>query len=100
MTDSPRDRDAVLWEVAEALRDAEVLGDEYAGYDEDAARRRVARRVVADRIRALAARRRTRSTRTRRQLPAPPRSPSRPPPTGSCCWTRPATYAPYGPWTR
>lgn len=38
-------------QVAAALRDAEVLVEEYAGYDEAAARRRIARRVVADEAR-------------------------------------------------
>lgn len=35
-----------------ALADAMVLAEEYAGYDEGAARRRIARRIVADRARA------------------------------------------------
>ncbi|MFI1177587.1 hypothetical protein [Streptomyces melanogenes] len=38
-------------ELAAALRDAQVLVEEYAGYDEHAARRRIARRVVADETR-------------------------------------------------
>ncbi len=76
MSDTTRDLDltTVLWEVTVALRDAEVLAEEYAGYDEDAARRRIARRVVADRNRAAAARARAaakRSGRGRRRTAEP-----------------------------
>ncbi|MEU3777012.1 IclR family transcriptional regulator C-terminal domain-containing protein [Streptomyces sp. NPDC032472] len=47
-----RDRDAMGCELDAALEDAQVLAEEYAGYDEYAARRRIARRVAADRARA------------------------------------------------
>nr|WP_324617026.1 IclR family transcriptional regulator C-terminal domain-containing protein [Streptomyces sp. NRRL F-2747] len=47
------DHDAVPGErLAAALEGAEVLVEEYAGYDEDAARRRIARRIAADRARS------------------------------------------------
>ncbi|GHI85305.1 hypothetical protein Sxan_26690 [Streptomyces xanthophaeus] len=49
MSDVPGDRDMALCELDAALRDATVLAEEYAGYDEGAARRRIARRIVADR---------------------------------------------------
>lgn len=53
MSDVTRDRDPVTWDGLDAaLQDAEVLVEEYAGYDEGAARRRIARRIVADRARA------------------------------------------------
>ncbi len=53
MSDVTRDRDPVTWDGLDAaLREAEVLVEEYAGYDEGAARRRIARRIVADRARA------------------------------------------------
>lgn len=51
MSDMPRDRDMALRELDAALKDALVLVEEYAGYDEGAARRRIARRVAADRSR-------------------------------------------------
>ncbi|GGZ08469.1 hypothetical protein GCM10010343_38400 [Streptomyces avidinii] len=49
MSDMPRHRDMPLCELDAALEDATVLAEEYAGYDEGAARRRIARRIVADR---------------------------------------------------
>lgn len=53
MSDVTRDRDPVTWDGLDAaLQEAEVLVEEYAGYDEGAARRRIARRIVADRARA------------------------------------------------
>lgn len=52
MSDMPRHRDMLLCELDAALEDATVLGEEYAGYDEGAARRRIARRIVADRARS------------------------------------------------
>lgn len=51
MSDMPRNRDMPLCELDAALEDATVLAEEYAGYDEGAARRRIARRIVADRTR-------------------------------------------------
>lgn len=52
MSDVTRDRDPVTWGGLDAaLKEAEVLVEEYAGYDEGAARRRIARRIVADRAR-------------------------------------------------
>ncbi|KJY23953.1 hypothetical protein VR44_36755, partial [Streptomyces katrae] len=41
-----------MGELDSALENAAVLAEEYAGYDEGAARRRVARRIAADRARA------------------------------------------------
>ncbi|MFD3543970.1 hypothetical protein ACFWUQ_31325 [Streptomyces sp. NPDC058662] len=55
MSDMTRDRDMALCELDAALADAQVLVEEYAGYDEGAARRRIARRIVADRARSSAA---------------------------------------------
>ncbi|GGS30453.1 hypothetical protein Snoj_33780 [Streptomyces nojiriensis] len=52
MSDMPRHRDMPLCELDAALADATVLAEEYAGYDEGAARRRIARRIVADRARS------------------------------------------------
>lgn len=52
VSDMPRHRDMPLCELDAALADATVLADEYAGYDEGAARRRIARRIVADRARS------------------------------------------------
>lgn len=53
MSDMTADHDAVPGQkLAAALEDAEVLVEEYAGYDEDAARRRIARRIAADRARS------------------------------------------------
>lgn len=53
MSDMTADRDAELGEeLAAALEQAQVLMEEYAGYDEDAARRRIARRIAADRARS------------------------------------------------
>ncbi|TDU74223.1 DNA-binding IclR family transcriptional regulator [Streptomyces sp. KS 21] len=53
MSDMTADRDAVPGEeLAAALGQAQVLMEEYAGYDEDAARRRIARRIAADRARS------------------------------------------------
>ncbi|MET9885681.1 hypothetical protein ABZZ20_21595 [Streptomyces sp. NPDC006430] len=50
MSDMTADRDAVTAEeLAAALEQAQVLMDEYTGYDEEAARRRIARRFTADR---------------------------------------------------
>ncbi len=49
MSDIPGDRDTALRGLDAALEDARVLAEEYAGYDEGAARRRIARRIVADR---------------------------------------------------
>lgn len=52
MSDMPADRDMPLRELDAALENAAVLAEEYAGYDEGAARRRVARRIAADRARS------------------------------------------------
>ncbi|GAA3373459.1 hypothetical protein GCM10017750_02910 [Streptomyces racemochromogenes] len=52
MSDMPADRDMPLCELDAALKNAAVLAEEYAGYDEGAARRRIARRIVADRARS------------------------------------------------
>lgn len=53
MSDMTADRGAVTGEeLATALEQARVLMEEYAGYDEDAARRRIARRIAADRARS------------------------------------------------
>lgn len=52
MSDMPADRDMPLRALDAALADAAVLAEEYAGYDEGAARRRVARRIAADRVRS------------------------------------------------
>ncbi|MEJ8646217.1 hypothetical protein WKI68_43205 [Streptomyces sp. MS1.HAVA.3] len=52
MSDVPCNRDMPLCELDAALADATVLAEEYAGYDEGAARRRIARRIVADRARS------------------------------------------------
>lgn len=52
MSDMPCNRDMPLCELDAALEDATVLAEEYAGYDEGAARRRIARRIVADRARS------------------------------------------------
>ncbi|RPF43926.1 DNA-binding IclR family transcriptional regulator [Streptomyces sp. Ag109_G2-6] len=52
MSDMPADRDMPLSELDAALESAAVLAEEYAGYDEGAARRRVARRIAADRARS------------------------------------------------
>lgn len=53
MSDMTADHDAVPGQkLAAALEGAEVLVEEYAGYDEDAARRRIARRIAADRARS------------------------------------------------
>ncbi|MDX6762742.1 hypothetical protein SIN09_25850, partial [Streptomyces sp. F8] len=52
MSDMPRHRDMPLCELDASLADATVLAEEYAGYDEGAARRRIARRIAADRARA------------------------------------------------
>ncbi|GHE71893.1 hypothetical protein GCM10017778_66280 [Streptomyces vinaceus] len=53
MSDMTAEPDAVPGEkLAAALEGAEVLVEEYAGYDEDAARRRIARRIAADRARS------------------------------------------------
>ncbi|KPI17548.1 transcriptional regulator, IclR family [Actinobacteria bacterium OV450] len=55
MSDMTADRGSVTGEEgverAAALEQARVLVEEYAGYDEDAARRRIARRIAADRTR-------------------------------------------------
>lgn len=51
MSDVPRHRDMPLRGLDAALEDAAVLAEEYAGYDEGAARRRIARRIAADRAR-------------------------------------------------
>lgn len=55
MSDMTPDGDVALCELDEALKNAVVLAEEYAGYDEYAARRRIARRIVADRSRSVAA---------------------------------------------
>ncbi len=55
MSDMPRHRDMPLCELDAALADATVLAEEYAGYDEGAARRRIARRIAADRARSATA---------------------------------------------
>lgn len=54
MSAMPRDRDMPLCALDAVLQDAAVLVEEYAGYDEYAARRRIARRVVAHRTRPAA----------------------------------------------
>lgn len=64
MSDMPCDRDMPLCELDAALEDATVLAEEYAGYDEGAARRRIARRIVADRARSAT------GTTTAKLLPA------------------------------
>lgn len=55
MSDLPPDRDTPLCALDAVLEEATVLVEEYAGYDEYAARRRIARRVVAHRSRPAAA---------------------------------------------
>lgn len=49
MNDTTRNRAHAAGEVDEALQHVDVFTDEYASYDEDAARRRIARRVAAAR---------------------------------------------------
>ncbi|MFJ7777082.1 IclR family transcriptional regulator C-terminal domain-containing protein [Streptomyces yangpuensis] len=48
----PRHHDMPLCELDASLADATVLAEEYAGYDEGAARRRIARRIADDRARS------------------------------------------------
>ncbi len=52
MSDLPRHHDMPLCELDASLADATVLAEEYAGYDEGAARRRIARRIAGDRARS------------------------------------------------
>ncbi|MER5873969.1 hypothetical protein [Streptomyces sp. NPDC002044] len=54
MSDLPRDRGLPPCALDAVVEDASVLGEEYAGYDEYAARCRIARRVVAHRARPAA----------------------------------------------
>lgn len=89
MSDMTRDRDMELCELDAALENATVLAEEYAGYDEYAARRRIARRVVADRAR-----------QTKACAGAPRRCPDRGPRCRPIAWcsTPPAMYGPRGAW--